>query len=325
MQAADELGMMFQVEPPLGYAMPEWRDILRACRKHPSVVIYCCGNEEALDEKKIEYLGQCAAELRSTLPDALFNPQEALCGVEYDNGIKGIMGKTVDKPFQHNPTRLARLKEFSDVFGQFTWGWVSYSSLLGEPDKIDQRLAIYERPCLPHELGICEELPESESGVAISKLRIGPDLYAAVRQDFAKAGLLDRAGVYYRNSVAWQRLILKDAMETARLSHCIAGYDLLGINDNHWHRTGYACRLAQRVRRVQARLFGRRRSHLQQRERLAGQRKARTEPRRGPAASAGHFLSWFGDGTLRRRHASLVADCRRRHGAGQWRTGYCSR
>ena len=26
MQAADELGMMFQVEPPLGYAMPEWRD-----------------------------------------------------------------------------------------------------------------------------------------------------------------------------------------------------------------------------------------------------------------------------------------------------------
>ena len=77
MQAADELGMMFQVEPPLGYAMPEWRNILRTCRKHPSVVIYCCGNEEALDEKKIEYLGQCAAELRSTAPDALFNPQKS--------------------------------------------------------------------------------------------------------------------------------------------------------------------------------------------------------------------------------------------------------
>lgn len=299
MQAADELGIMFQVEPPLGYAMAEWRDILRACRKHPSAAIYCCGNEETLNEKKIEYLSQCAAELRSTVPDALFNPQEALRGIEYDCGIKGIMGKTVDKPFWHNPTRLARLKEFSDVIGQFTWGWVSYSSLLGEPDKIDRRLACYERPCLVHELGITKSYLDLNLESRYEKLRIGPDLYAAVRLGLAKAGLLDRAGVYFRNSAAWQRLILKDAMETARLSRCIAGYDLLGVNDSHWHRTGYACGLLNEFDEfkpgcsVDEILAFNNESVL-----LVGKKRERTlaagEPLRRDIS-----LSWFGHGTLR--------------------------
>ena len=85
-----------------------------------------------------------------------------------------------------------------------------------------------------------EELFEFDLESRYQKLRIGPDLYATVRHDLAKAGLLDRAGVYFRNSVAWQRLLQKNAVETARLSQCVAGYDFLGINDTHWHRTGYA-------------------------------------------------------------------------------------
>ena len=61
----------------------EWLDILHACRTHPSVVIYCCGNEELLDDDMIRYLEQMATLLRELVPDALFNPQEAMRGVEY--------------------------------------------------------------------------------------------------------------------------------------------------------------------------------------------------------------------------------------------------
>jgi len=299
LEAADELGMMFQVEPPLGYAMPEWQDILRACRKHPSVVIYCCGNEEPLNEKKIEYLAQCAAELRSAVPDALFNPQEALRGVEYSNGIKGIMGKTVDKPFWHNPTRLARLKEFSDVIGQFTWGWVSYSSLLGEPDKIDQLLAYYERPCLTHELGICKGYLNLDLESRYRNLRIGPGMYAAVRQGLSKAGLLDRAGVYYRNSAAWQRLIIKDAMETARRCRLIAGYDFLGANDYHWIYSGYACGLLNEFDELKAgRTVDDILTYNNESVLLVSEKRQRNLVA-GQPFRRDIFVSWFGRGTLR--------------------------
>ena len=39
LQAADEVGMLIQVEAPTGYSLHQWRQILVACRRHPSVVI----------------------------------------------------------------------------------------------------------------------------------------------------------------------------------------------------------------------------------------------------------------------------------------------
>ena len=301
LQAADELGMMIQVEPPVYYTLPEWRDILRACRRHPSVVIYCCGNEESLDEEKIEYLGQCAAELRAAVPDALFNPHEALRGVEYGWRATDRVGKAgiVSQPFRHNPARLAKLKEFSDVFGQYTWGWVSYTSLRGEPEKIDRCLAVYERPCLTHELGICGCYLDLSLEERYRNLRIGPGLYAGARQELQRAGLLDRAPMYYRNSAAWQRLMLKDSMETTRHCRLFAGYDCLGGNDIHWHRTGYGCGVLNEFdepkagRTVDDILTYNGESVLlvnQQRERnlVAGQLLGREIS-----------LSWFGEGTLR--------------------------
>lgn len=242
LRAADEMGMLIQVEPPAGYTLDQWREILVECRRHPSVVIYCCGNEEMLDEAKIAMIEQCAAELRRAAPDALFNPQEALRGVEY--GLeKTDAGLLTQKPFPHHAARLAKLKEFSDVFGQYTWAWLSYTSLKGEPAQIDECLAIYERPCLAHELGICGSYLDLSLEARYRGTRIGPHLYAGAREALRQAGLLERAGVYFRNSAAWQRLMLKDAMETARACRLTAGYDLLGANDNHWHRTGYGCGL----------------------------------------------------------------------------------
>jgi beta-galactosidase len=116
MEAADQLGMMIQVEPPLGFGKQEWLDILHTCRKHPSVVIYCCGNEEMLNEKKISELEEMAELLRKNVPDALFNPQEAMRGIEYMLIMSGVEEKNVEEPFPHNPGRLEWVRNFSDVF-----------------------------------------------------------------------------------------------------------------------------------------------------------------------------------------------------------------
>ena len=243
MRAADELGMLLQVEPPKGYGLDEWRGILRACRHHPSVIIYCCGNEECLDEARIEYLRQCKAELTRLAPDALFNPQEALRGIEY-GWSKADMGEdSVLKPYHHNPGRLEQIKEFSDVLGHYSWGLLSYASLRGEAKFIEERLVPYALPCLTHETGICGSYPDLNLAERYQGTRIGPVLYDEARKALDAAGLLDRASHYYKNSCAWQRLMVKDALEMTRRCPSITGYDLLGANDNHWHRSGYGCGL----------------------------------------------------------------------------------
>jgi beta-galactosidase len=299
LMAADELGILFQVEPPVGYTLAEWRDILRACRKHPSVVIYCCGNEELLDEAKIEYLRQCQRELRSLVPDGVFEPQEALRGVEYCWNRSNLGNDVVDKPYPHNPSRLARLKEFSDVLGQYTWGWLSYDSLLGESEKIDQRLTEYERPCLVHELGICGCYLDLNLEQRYQKLRIGPDLYVAARRELQNAGLLHRADVYYRNSAAWQRLMFKDAVETARRCRLLAGYAFWGINDYHWVLCGFGCGLLNEFDEMKpgrsvADVLGYNNESV-----LLIDRQRQRNLVAGKPLCRDVFLSWFGDGTLK--------------------------
>lgn len=241
MRAADELGMMIQVEPPAGFSELEWLDILRTCRKHPSVVIYCCGNEELLDEAKIAQLQRMAECCRMTAPDALFNPQEALRGVEYYYEPQQMGNDTVETPFLHNPRRLAALKSFSDVFGQYAWGYLSYFSIQGDRKLLDERMRIYERPCLSHELGIIGNYLNLDLERRYAGTRIGTDLFAATRRALSRAGLLRKASLYYRNSCAWTSLVRKHCIETARQCRFVSGYDFLGGVDTHWHRTGYPC------------------------------------------------------------------------------------
>jgi hypothetical protein len=242
MQVADELGMMIQVEPPVGFREPEWIDIIRKCRTHPSVVLYCAGNEEYLDEDKITFLCKLAADVHREAPDALFNAHSALRGVEYDafDGAKPGPG-VVDKPFRHNPRRLDLLRNCSDAFGSFAWGMLSYTSVQGEWRELDERMRIYERPLLSHELGIHGNYLNLDLEHRYNGTRIGPDLYAAVRQNLARAGLLHRAELYYKNSCAWMKALRKQMVEMARKVKYVAGYDLLGAFDQNWHRTGYPC------------------------------------------------------------------------------------
>ncbi|MBN1341890.1 MAG: hypothetical protein JXQ73_04380 [Phycisphaerae bacterium] len=295
--AADELGMLIQVEPPFGYEPAQWLDILRFCRKHPSVVIYCCGNEEVLDEAKIDFLHQCADDARKLVPDALFNPQEALRGVEY--GAKQQFGQgLVAKPYPHNPHRLEALKQFSDVFGQYAWGTLSYQTLAGDAKWLDERLKVYERPCLSHEVGIIGSYLDLDLERRYASTRIGTTLFANIRESLTQAGLIDRAALYYRNSCAWQRLLFKDVIETARKTHRIAGYDVLGANDPHWHRYGYGCGVLNEFDELKPG------DSVAQILRWNGQNVLLLDPSKsrnlkaGDAFKADLLISWFGPSTL---------------------------
>ena len=242
MNAADELGMLIQVEAPLGFEEPEWVDILRTCRKHPSVVIYCCGNEEQLTKAKIEYFRKMAQHSKALAPDALFNPHEAMRGIEYGFGIDGDdCDGVIDVPFKHNPKRLQTVREFSDVFGQYPMGQLSYFCIDGNWRTLNEWLKVYERPCLSHEVGILGSYINLDLEHRYDGTRIGTEIYASVRKCLNEAGLLGRAATYYNNSCAWMKILRKHVIETARKCSFIAGYDYLGVIDYHWHRCGYPC------------------------------------------------------------------------------------
>ncbi len=241
LKAADELGMLIQVEPPKGADDQEWIDIMRTCRKHPCVVIYCAGNEELLDESKLDQLERWASLLREFAPDSLFNPQEALRGIEYGWNDTDLGEDAVSEPYLRNTRRLERIKAFSDCFGQFSWGQLSYSSSAGDAATINQRLEPYERPCLSHELGIHGTYLDLSLEHRYRDTRIGDELYSKVRHHLQERGLEHRAAEYYANSCAWAQRHRKYALEAARRCRRLAGYDLLGAIDFHWHRTGYPC------------------------------------------------------------------------------------
>ena len=241
MRACDKLGIFVQVEAPVGFGMQEWNDIIRTCRCHPSVVIYCAGNEELLNEEKISYLEIVAGRTKELAPDALFNPQEALRGVEYSWNFSDFSFPIKREPFVHNPARLQHLKSFSDVFGQYVWGKLSYTSASCEAKSLNQKIKYYERPCLSHEVCIQGTYLDLSLESRYENTRIGNRVYSRVRQNMIEAGLLDKAELYYQNSCRWQQILRKQALENARSCSNLAGYDLLGAIDYQWHRYGYPC------------------------------------------------------------------------------------
>ncbi len=239
LEAADDLGMLMMVELPEGFGLEQWNQALTLCRSHPSVVLYSGGNEQHMNEAKIEYLAQVAQLQKSLAPDALFNPQEALRGVEYWWRISDLGTDTTHTPFIHNPVRLERLKEFSDVFGQYGWGYLSYWSEWGDPEFLDERLVVYERPCLSHEIGIKGNYIDLSHTERMQKTKIGADRYLSAKQNLVDAGLLDRAETYYKNSVAWLHTFRKQTVETVRRSKYYQGYDFLGGHDHNQVGGGY--------------------------------------------------------------------------------------
>lgn len=237
MEAADRLGMLIQAETQNGFAEEEFLEMLMLCRKHPSVILFCSGNEVPITDVIEEKLEKMANHCHTLAPDCLYDPMEALLKIEcrLDEDAPGY----TEKPVPYNAVKLARLREFSDVFAPGVWVF-SYHSLYADVDKMNERFAIYDRPLLIHEAGIFDTYLNLDLEKRYEKTRIGTDLFRAVRAYVDEMGMLDNASVYYQNSCKWMKNLMKFGLEKARRCSSIAGYDFLGAIDCHWHRSGYA-------------------------------------------------------------------------------------
>lgn len=237
MEAADRLGMLIQAETQNGFEESDFVDMLLLCRKHPSVIFYCCGNEVPITDEFEKLLEKMGEHTHTLAPDCLYDPMEALLNVEcrLDENAPGY----TKEPYPHDAAKLGRMREYSDVLATGVWVF-SYHSLYADVDKISKRLAMYERPCLIHEAGIFDTYLNLDLEKRYEKTRIGTDLFRAVREYVDEMGLLEKAPLYYQNSCKWMKLLMKFSLEKARRCPAAAGYDFLGAIDCHWHRTGYA-------------------------------------------------------------------------------------
>lgn len=237
MQAADMLGMMIQAETQNGFDKSDFINMIERCRKHPSVVLFCCGNEVAITDEVEEKLRQMSEICHSMAPDCMYDPMEAMLRVEciFDDYEKGYN----ETPTPHNYLKLDRIRKYSDVMATAVWLF-SYEALEDDMNVVNNRLSIYKRPCLIHEAGIFDTYLNLDLENRYKDTRIGTDLYRAVRKYLEKENVIKNAPTYYKNSCKWMMEQTKFAIEKARRTKSVGGYDFLGATDHHWHRTGYA-------------------------------------------------------------------------------------
>ncbi len=241
MQAADELGMIIQAESPNNTTLEEWEKIVYFCRRHPSVSIYCNGNELDIDEQFIDYLEKCAMTVHENT-DSLYSPMSALRGVEYYWGNPEVTPDMTYKPFLHNPHRLEKLSKFSDMYNSYAHGHFSYLSLGSDVEKIDSYKNIYNKPRVSHEICIDGtftdlSLKDRYKNSPVSKT----EMFSSLEKHLSDKKVLHKAPLFFKNSSQWQRRVRKYCFEQLRRCDDMSGYDFLGPIDTHWHTFGYDC------------------------------------------------------------------------------------
>lgn len=238
-EACDELGMLVQTELPSVWTFAEAEAIIRQIRRHPCAAILCEGNEKIIDERALERLRKLAALLREKAPGMLFNPQEAMRGVEYEFTPEQ---KIATVPFAYDPARLKAVGEFSDVYGALFDGYFSYlHDEFPGVAKLEAMRKIYGKPCLSHEIGILGGYLDFSLEKRYEGTFIGTDLFRAARENMEKHGVYKYARLYYERNCRFISALRKQLIENIRACPGIAGYDYLGGIDTHWHLIGYPC------------------------------------------------------------------------------------
>jgi len=237
--ACDALGILVQTELPVVWSDAEAEAVIRMIRRHPSAVILCEGNEKILDDSMMERLRKLAAMMRKLAPGMLFNPQEAMRGVEYDFQPGQ---NVVHEPVDHVPERLAMTREFADVYGALCNSMFSYEhDEFPGTEAAEKIMSIYKLPCLAHETGILGGYLNFDLEKRYIDTYIGTDLFAAARENMQKHGVWENAVEYYQYNSLFIASLRKQLFENLRSCASIAGYDYLGGIDTHWHLTGYPC------------------------------------------------------------------------------------
>ena len=239
MQAADELGILMEVESPNNTTVEEWQQIIRFCRRHTSVIMYSCGNELQMDDPFIAHQCRCADAVHSNT-DSLFSPMSAMRGLEYNWMEEDQKPQLKHEPFTHHPRRLQTVGQFSDVYNSYTLGLTSYNSLDADVQKLDDWSRVYQKPRLSHEICIHGCYTDLSLTRRYEGTRIGKtDMFDSIRRHLQSKGLLEKAPLYFKNSSEWQRRLRKHNFEAVRLCRNLAGFDFLGPIDTHWHTFGY--------------------------------------------------------------------------------------
>ena len=237
--ACDALGFLVQTELPSVWSWEEADAIIQMIRKHPSAVILCEGNEKIIDEPAIERLRRLAANLRKDAPGMLFNPQDAMRGIEYEFTPQQ---QITMEPFRHDAKRLAEVSEFSDVFGSLGNSYFSYlHDRFPGIEAAERDHAIYGKPCLSHEIGILGGYLDFSLEKRYEDTFIGTDMFQAARKNMQKHGVWDNAQTYFEHNCRFITSLRKQLIENLRSCPSITGYDYLGGIDTHWHLTGYPC------------------------------------------------------------------------------------
>ncbi|MEE1043617.1 MAG: hypothetical protein UH854_06590, partial [Clostridia bacterium] len=239
MQAADELGVLLHVESPNNTSLEEWREIVKFCRKHTSVVIYCCGNELQIDDDFMEHLNKCADEVHKNT-DSLFSPMSAMRGLEYCL-LPEDSAEIVKEPFEHIPRRFKEAGEFCDMYSSYTTGSHSYRYLNCDVAEVDARNDVYgNKPRVSHEICIDGTFTDLSLKDRYEGTRVGNiEMFSSIEKHLKDKGVYKNAPVYFKNSSEWQRRVRKYCFEVVRRGEYIAGYDFLGPIDTHWHTFGY--------------------------------------------------------------------------------------
>ncbi len=239
MQAADELGMLMEIESPNNTTEMEWKEIVKFCRRHTSTVMYSCGNELPIDDMFLEHLRRCSEEVHNNT-DSLFSPMSGMRGLEYCWEDAEFGDDAIDEPFKHNPRRLKAAGEFCDLYNSFPMGLLSYKSTDTDVEKIDDWSRVFNKPRLAHELCIDGTYMDLSLKDRYKGTRIGKtEMFSSVEEHLASKGLLKNAPLYFKNSSEWQRRVRKHCFEAARRCENLAGFDFLGPIDTHWHTFGY--------------------------------------------------------------------------------------
>ncbi len=236
--ACDELGIYVQTELPVVWSFPEAEAIIRQIRRYPCAVLLCEGNEKIIDEPAIARLEKLVEMLHKMAPGILFNPQEAMRGIEYEFKPEQ---KLLHDPVTYDPQRLAAVREFSDAFGCLG-GCFSYNhDQFPGAEVIDRQRAIYGRPCLSHETGILGGYLDFSLEARYRGTFIGTDMFEAARDNMRRHGVYQYAHKYYKNNCRFIASVRKQLFENIRSCDSITGYDFLGGIDTHWHLIGYPC------------------------------------------------------------------------------------
>lgn len=238
LKATDELGMLVHIESPNNTTLKQWMEIVDFASTHPSVVIYCCGNELLIDDDFIQHLRECADYVHQNT-DSLFSPMSALRGLEYC--IESTQSEnTLSEPFVHHPKRFETMAEFCDIYNSYTLGQNSYMSLDCKSEEIDSWSSVYKKPRLSHEICIDGTFTDLSLMSRYDSSRVGETkMFSSIKKHLEDKGILSRASLYFNNSSRWQQKVRKYCFESVRMSQGLSGYDFLGPIDTHWHTFGY--------------------------------------------------------------------------------------